>query len=343
MVRRVIWYSSPGRLQAQALANMHTLHSPAHLIKWFKLRSYAKIESLKKKLSNHSPFTIRVILFPKCKVSYLRCKCPPWSVSGWWRLDPWPPMTSPGSVSLTSWLSLLVSTCHLLQCCHVLACTRERHVATSYRRENQTATESPEPGPVLPGHQAARHRSEKIFVRIERSAERTEWALGEVCEMFVKKCLNIMASVHKYGFRIPISSEQYPSWLLNFPVTAGLDSSDSTLSRTKDSCQAQIPRCDGQECCESEKVIPGANYDRNCDTHETLGFLLRSWWMISMGADRLQNQSSRKIAFWFCRTNHRNFKNINLLFLFQSEIIYGFCFEYFHPYVAQYSDRREQS
>ena len=149
-----------------------------------------------------------------------------------------------------------------------------------------------------------------------------------------------MASVHKYGFRIPISSEQYPSWLLNFPVTAGLDSSDSTLSRTKDSCQAQIPRCDGQECCESEKVIPGANYDRNCDTHETLGFLLRSWWMISMGADRLQNQSSTKIAFWFCRTNHRNFKNINLLFLFQSEIIYGFCFEYFHPYVAQYSVQR---
>ena len=48
-----------------------------------------------------------------------------------------------------------------------------------------------------------------------------------------------MASVHKYGFRIPISSEQYPSWLLNFPVTAGLDSSDATLSKTKDSCQIQ--------------------------------------------------------------------------------------------------------
>ena len=122
-----------------------------------------------------------LVLIPPCGLSYLKCKCPPWSVSGWWRLDPWSPMTSPGSVSLTSWLSLLVSTCHLLQCCHVLACTRERHVATSYRRENQTATESPEPGPVLPGHQAARHRSEKIFVRIERSAERTEWALGEVC------------------------------------------------------------------------------------------------------------------------------------------------------------------
>ena len=53
-----------------------------------------------------------------------------------------------------------------------------------------------------------------------------------------------------------------------------------------------------------------------------------------MDADRLQNQSPAKIPVWFCRTNHRNLKNINILFLFQSENIIGFCDEYFHPYVA---------
>ena len=115
--------------------------------------------------------------------------------------------------------------------------TRERHVATSYRRENQTATESPEPAWARVTWSPGSHRSEKIFVRIQ-TAESSKWALlAKMWEMFVKKCLNIMASVHKYGFRIPISSEQYPRWLLNFPVTAELDSSDCTLSRTKDSCQ----------------------------------------------------------------------------------------------------------
>ena len=56
--------------------------------------------------------------------------------------------------------------------------------------------------------------------------------------------------------------------------------------------------------------------------------------MASMDADRLQNRSPAKIPVWFCRTNHRNVKNICLLFLFQSENIIGFCDEYFHPYVA---------
>ena len=37
--------------------------------------------------------------------------------------------------------------------------------------------------------------------------------------------------------------------------------------------------------------------------------------MTSMDADRLQNQSPAKIPVWFCRTNHRNLKNINILFL----------------------------
>ena len=160
-----------------------------------------------------------------------------------WMMMSWP-LSSPQDITRISVTSMVI----VYPCLHVCLLvtsyivvmswlsTRERHVATSYRRENQTATESPEPAWARVTWSPGRHRSEKIFVRIQ-TVESSEWALAEMWEMFVKKCWNIMASVHKYGFRIPISSEQYPRWLLNFPVTAELDSSDSTLSRTKDSCQ----------------------------------------------------------------------------------------------------------
>ena len=160
-----------------------------------------------------------------------------------WMMTSWPLSPAPHVITSTSVTNIvIVYPCLHLSLVTLLSCPGHWGLESvmwphlTAGRSKQLLRAQSRPGPELPGHWPARHRSEKIFVRIE-PAERSKWAPG--LWDVRKKCLNIMAAVHKYGFRIPISSEQYPSWLLNFPVTAELGSSDATLSKTKDSCQIQ--------------------------------------------------------------------------------------------------------
>ena len=100
-----------------------TFTNATHKIQTAMLCKNWELEQSRDSFSFPNLLSLIMITMLPCGIVYLKCRCPPWSVSGWWRLDPWAPhpMSSPAPVSPTSWSSILVSTCHLSHCCHVLA------------------------------------------------------------------------------------------------------------------------------------------------------------------------------------------------------------------------------